>query len=43
MGWLVSFGIRSESLESGDWEESESPDDDEEEGSFEEDGGAGRW
>lgn len=42
VGWLLSFGIRSESLESGDWDESESQDGDEEEGDYEEDGGVGR-
>lgn len=41
MGWLFSFGIRGEGLESGDWEESESMGD-EEEGDEEEDGGIGR-
>lgn len=42
IGWLVSFGIRGESLESEDRDESESQDGDEEEGDYEEDSGVGR-
>ncbi len=42
VGWLVSFGIRGESLESGDWDESSSQDGDEEEGDYDDDGGVGQ-
>ncbi|KAG0651695.1 Major facilitator superfamily multidrug transporter mfsB [Hyphodiscus hymeniophilus] len=42
VGWVVSFGIRGESLESGDWEGSESQEGDEEEGDDEENGGTGQ-
>jgi hypothetical protein len=42
MGWIVSFGIRGQSLESGDWDESESLEGDEDEEDYDEDGGDGR-
>lgn len=44
IGWLASFGIRGEGLESGEWdEESGSQDDEEDDEGSGEDGGVGRW
>ena len=41
LGWIASWGIRGEGLESAEWEEDHPSDEDEEEGSGE-DGGVGR-
>lgn len=40
LGWLASFGIRNQGLESADWEEESGSQDDDDEA--EEDGGVGR-